>query len=115
MTCLCIRGTELLTTRNRTIGSLTLELLAKSREAALGAIRVFNDPHVSFKSETYIVLMVIAWTYLLHAYYRKNKIEYRYFTMQGKRHKFDRTKRGAFKYWELERCLNESMSPIDKD
>ncbi len=100
--------------RKRTIGSLTLELLAKSRESALGAIRVFNDPHVSFKSETFIVLMVIAWTYLLHAYYRKKKVEYRYFTMQGKRRKFDKTKRGDFRYWELERCLNESLSPIDK-
>ncbi|MBI3463555.1 MAG: DUF3644 domain-containing protein [Planctomycetes bacterium] len=39
-------------------------------EAALGAIRVFNDPLTKFKSQSYIVLMVIAWTYLLHAYYQ---------------------------------------------
>jgi hypothetical protein len=51
----------------------------KSREAALTAIRVFNDPQVSFKSETFIVLMVMAWTYLLHAYYRDAKVEYRYY------------------------------------
>lgn len=102
--------------RNRTVGSLALELLAKSREAALCAIRVFNDPHVAFKSETFIVLMVIAWTYLLHAYYRKKRVEYRYFKQEGKkRRKFDRTAHGAFKYWELERCLNDKASPIDKD
>lgn len=102
-------------TKNRSIGSVATELISKSREAALCAIRVFNDPHVSFKSETYIVLMMIAWTYLMHAYLRKKKIEYRYFTKNGKRRKFDRTTRGAFKYWELERCLNDKQSPIDKD
>jgi hypothetical protein len=101
--------------RNRTVGSLALELLAKSREAALCAIRVFNDPHVAFKSETFIVLMIIAWTYLLHAHFRRKGVEYRYFTQQGKRRSFDRTKHGAFKYWELERCLHEKSSPIDKD
>ena len=53
--------------RNRRIGSLKNELLTKSGEAALSAIRIFNDPHVSFKSESFIVLMTIAWTYLLHA------------------------------------------------
>ena len=58
----------------RTIDSLADELLAKSKESALCAIRVFNDPHVSFKSETFIVLMNIAWTYLLHAYYRKKGV-----------------------------------------
>jgi hypothetical protein len=41
----------------------------KSGEATLTAIRVFNDPHVLFKSETFIVLMMIAWTCLLHAYF----------------------------------------------
>lgn len=102
-------------TRNRTVGSLALELLAKSREAALCAIRVFNDPHVAFKSETFIVLMIIAWTYLLHAHYRRKGVEYRYYTQQGKRRHFDRTKHGAYKYWELERCINERASPIDKD
>jgi hypothetical protein len=104
-----------MTPRIRSIGSLALELLAKSREAALCAIRVFNDPHVAFKSETFIVLMVIAWTYMLHAHYRRKGVEYRYFTTAGKRRKFDRTKHGAYKFWELERCLNDKASPIDKD
>ena len=101
--------------RHRTIGSVRTELVTKSREAALTAIRSFNDPQVSFKSETFIVLMVIAWTYLLHAYYRSKRIEYRYFRQGDQRRRFDRTKHGSFKYWELERCLNESRSPIDKD
>lgn len=101
--------------RRRSIGSFRQELVAKSREAALTAIRVFNDPQVSFKSETFIVLMIIAWTYLLHAYYRGKAIEYRYWRQGPKRRIFDRTKHGAYKYWELERCLNDDKSPIDRD
>jgi hypothetical protein len=59
--------------------------------------------------------MVIAWTYLLHAHYRRQRVEYRYYSTVGGRRKFDRTARGSFKYWELERCLNEARTPIDKD
>ena len=67
-----------------------------------------------FKSETFIVLMVIAWTYLLHAYYRCEGVEYRYYKQGPQRRKFDRTKSGAFKYWELERCLKETRCPLDE-
>lgn len=95
--------------------SLRRELLEKSRESALAAVQVFNNPLIQFKSETFIVLMVIAWTYLLHAYYRTNGIEYRYFDMGPSRRRFHRTKRGAYKHWELEHCLNTDLSPIDRD
>jgi len=103
-------------TRSRRVGSVKQELVNKSREAALAAAQVFNNPLITFKSEMFIVNMHIAWTYLLHAYYRSQKIEYRYFQeLPSGRKKFDRTKNGAHKYWELERCLNDASSPIDKD
>lgn len=101
--------------RQRKVGSVKNELVKKSREAALSAVQIFNNPNISFKAEAYIVLMSISWTYLLHAYYRDNNIEYRYFKMQGKRKKFDKTSKGADKHWELERCLNCNESPIDND
>ncbi|PMR69225.1 DUF3644 domain-containing protein [Halomonas heilongjiangensis] len=101
--------------RNRTIGSVKAELITKSRAAALSAVKIFNDPLIKFKSETYIVLMIIAWTYLMHAYYRSQGIEYRYHRKGLKRKTFDKTKKGAYKHWELERCLNCEQSPIDKD
>lgn len=104
-----------MTKRKRSIGSVKKELVTKSREAALTAIKVFNDPLITFKGETFIVLMIIAWTYLLHAYYRLKKIEYRYFKQGPKRRIFDRTRRGAYKHWELERCLDEKHCPIDKN
>lgn len=100
--------------RNRRVGSIRSELLHKSREAALAAVQIFNNPNITFKSESYVVLMTISWTYLLHAYFRGKKIEYRYFTQTGQRRKFHKTKHGAEKHWELERCLNDTQCPIDK-
>lgn len=106
---------DIVPNRRRAIASLRQELLGKSQEAALAAIRVFNDPQVGFKSETFMVLMIIAWTYLLHAYYRGKGVEYRHYRQGPKRRAFERTRFGAHKYWELERCLNDGSSPIDRD
>lgn len=101
------------TKRNRKLWSLKEELLDKSRESMLCAVSIFNNPNIHFKSESFIVLSNIAWMYLLHAHYRKEKIEYRYFKQLGKIRRFEKTKKGAFKYWELERCLDEKKCPID--
>lgn len=105
-----------MTARNRLrrVFSVKAELLRKSREAALAAVQIFNNPNITFKSETYTVLMTIAWTYLLHAHYRQNNIDYRYFTEGLRRRKYHRTKNGAFKHWELERCLTDSQCPLDR-
>lgn len=101
--------------RVRRIFSVKEELLKKSREAALAAVQVFNNPNVTFKSETYVVLMIIAWTYLLHAHYRDASVDYRYFLQGPKRKKYDRTKNGAFKHWELERCLDDQRCPLARE
>jgi len=53
-------------TRKRSLWSVRGELIEKSREAALSATRVFNDPMTRFKSESYIVLMVYN-AYLVYA------------------------------------------------
>ena len=45
--------------------------------------------------------------YLLHAYYRFAKAWNHRYEDGEKRRKFDKTKSGAFKYWELKRCLDE--------
>lgn len=101
--------------RFRRVFSVKEELLNKSREAALAAVQIFNNPNVTFKSETYIVLMNIAWTYLLHAHYRTKRIDYRYSTQGSIRKQYDRTKNGAFKHWELERCLNDAQCPLERE
>lgn len=100
--------------RVRRCFSIADELLTKSREAALAAVQIFNSPLITFKAEIFIVLMNIAWTYLFLAYYRRRGVEYRYFTRRSKYRVFAKTKRGAYKHWELERCLEAPESPIDK-
>lgn len=101
--------------RKRRVRSVSDELVHKSREAALAAVQIFNNPQITFKSEMFIVLMNIAWTYMLHGYYRKHNIEYRYFEQRGRNRRFHRTTKGTYKYWELERCLNETRCPVDRD
>lgn len=101
--------------RIRRTHSVSQELVVKSREAALAAVQIFNNPLMTFKSEIFIVLMNIAWTYMLHAHYREKGVEYRYYKQRAKKRVFDKTKSGAHKHWELERCLSDDMCPIDKD
>ena len=87
----------------------------KSREAMLAAVQIYNNPQVSFKSESFITLAVISWTYLLHAFFANAGIDYRYYDeLDGGRKKYHKTKYGAYKHWELERCLNEKDCPLDE-
>ena len=94
--------------------SVANELLDKSKEAMISAVQIYNNPLIRFKSEMFIITAIISWTYLMHAYYRKRGVEYRYYRQRGQRKKFDKTKNGAYKHWELERCINEEQSPLDK-
>nr|WP_249157379.1 DUF3644 domain-containing protein [Bradyrhizobium diazoefficiens] len=47
------------------------ELLVKAREAMIAAVHTFNSAGLHFRAELFIVTSIIAWTYLLHAYYRR--------------------------------------------
>ena len=93
--------------------SIQRQLLNKSREAALSAVQSFNNPLRTFKSETFIVQMVMAWRGLLHAHYHQQRVEYRYHILQGKRRKFDKTKSKEFRYWDLTQCLKADECPLD--
>lgn len=89
------------------------ELLVKSREAMLSAVQAYNNPLISFKSENYIILAIVSWTYLLHCYYANQNVDYRYWHKEGQRKRYDKTKHGAYKHWELEKCINDKKSPLD--
>jgi hypothetical protein len=91
------------------------ELLLKAREAMMLAVQSFNNPQAYFRSEVFIVLSVIAWTYLLHAHYKKTGVDYRYYkTLEGKK-VVEKTTNGAEKYWELEECLGKDICPLDEN
>ncbi len=79
------------------------ELLIKAREAMIAAVHVFNGAGLTFRAELYIVTAVIAWTYLLHAWFKREGVDYRY---AGQK-----TKEGADKFWELGHCLKQGKCP----
>jgi hypothetical protein len=95
-------------------GSFRRKLLESSKEAALAATQIFNNPLITFKTESFLMLMVVAWTYLLHAYYDQLGVDCRYYEMKGKRKVYVRIDRRP-RTWELSRCLREPSCPLDVD
>jgi len=90
------------------------KLIGKSREAALSAVQIYNNPLTTFKTESFIVLFNLAWTYLLHAYYRGKKIDYKYYEIKNVRKRYVRNSDGTIKYWDLMQCITDSNCPLDE-
>ena len=60
------------------------ELLDKSIDSATQAISTYNDPRSTFRTGNFTVLMVIAWTSLVHAYFEREKVKYFYKEKNGR-------------------------------
>jgi hypothetical protein len=76
-------------------------LIDKSRESALLAIQIFNNPLVKFRAPGFIVNIVIAYTSLFHAIFERNGVEYWYKSNNDMPILID----GDYKYWELQACV----------
>jgi Protein of unknown function (DUF3644) len=87
------------------------ELLIKAREAMIAAVHIFNGAGLTFRAELFIVTSIIAWTYLLHAWFRREGIDYRYVKADGT---IQKTKNGEDCYWELGKCLRHARCPVPK-
>ena len=87
------------------------ELLIKAREAMIAAVHIFNGAGLMFRTELFIVTSIIAWTYLLHAWFRREGIDNRYVRPDGT---IQKTKHGEDCYWELGRCLRHARCPVPK-
>lgn len=85
------------------------ELLIKAREAMIAAVHIFNGAGLTFRAELFIVTSVIAWTYLLHAWFRREGVDYRYKNADGT---VKKTKQGEDCYWELGMCLKHAQCPV---
>ncbi|MGN6410958.1 MAG: DUF3644 domain-containing protein, partial [Nitrobacter sp.] len=81
------------------------EHVLKAREAQISAIQIFNNPAISFRAENCIVLSIIAWTYLFHAYFRKIGVDYRYYRYVEGQKAVELTPEGLERYWDLSKCL----------
>lgn len=53
-------------------------ILESSINSAFTAVETYNRPRTQFRIENYIILMIIAWTKLFHAYFQAT-IGERYF------------------------------------
>jgi hypothetical protein len=88
------------------------ELLIKAREAMISAVHSFNGAGLTFRSELFIVTAIIAWTYLMHSFFKREGIDYRYYkTVDGVK-QIDKTPEGADKYWELAKCIRQTKCPL---
>lgn len=85
------------------------ELLVKARETMIAAVHTFNSAGLYFRSELFIVTSIIAWTYLLHAYFKREGVDYRY----KKSGVVERTPAGAEKFWELSHCITIGACPLE--
>ena len=80
----------------------TKTILENSRSSALAAVETYNKPNSKYKIENYIILIVVAWTKLFHAYFQ-NMIGEKYFYKEknGRYKIID----GEKKAWELKECI----------
>jgi hypothetical protein len=79
------------------------ELIVKAKDSAILSIDIYNRPIVSFRSQGYIVMMIIAWTALFHAIFEMEKVDYFYKEKDGSNKIVDNDK----KAWELTTCLDK--------
>ncbi len=79
--------------------------LSAARDEAVLAVRLYNDAAEARAFEGFVVHMHVAWLYLLHARFIRDKIDYRYPDRDNSRRfvKVD----GEYKRWELARCVQE--------
>jgi hypothetical protein len=90
------------------------ELLIKAREAMIAAVHTFNSAGLTFRAELFIVTAIIAWTYLLHAWFKREGIDYRHTRVAKGENVVTKTPSGAEKYWELSQCLKHARCPLEK-
>ena len=90
------------------------ELLIKAREAMIAAVHTFNGAGLTFRAELFIVASIIGWTYLLHAWFKREGVDYRHTKNQNGQKVIVKTPGGADKYWELAQCLRHARCPVEK-
>lgn len=87
----------------------TEQYLEKAIESAYLAVDIYNRPQTKFRTDGYIVMMIIAWTSLFHSIFEENDIDYYYKEKDGSTKYVD----GDKKTWELSECISNT-SIIDQ-
>jgi hypothetical protein len=76
-------------------------LVDKAKEAAILAIDIYNRPMTAFRTQGFTVMMIIAWTSLLHAIFEQTGVDYYHYDKEGAVMIID----GDKKAWGLRDCI----------
>lgn len=82
----------------------TKDILLSSLDSAILAVEIYNKPRTSFRQQSYVTLMVIAWTKLFQAYFYHTIGDKFYY--KDKRGYYEKIE-GERKAWELSTCIKE--------
>lgn len=77
------------------------ERMVRAREAMMMAVHIFNSPQLRFRTELFVVLANIAWTYLMHEFHERKLGE-----------SITRTDGGTVSLYDL---LGRSSCPLSKN
>lgn len=98
----CSQNSWLANDPHRPLLAPTVEgLVQKARESALGAVQHYNNPTALFRSGNYVVLMVIAYTALLHAVLERDGVDYTVYGKDGA----PMLRSGKSMLWDVTRCI----------
>ena len=87
------------------LSQIAADHLAKAKDACLAAVTNYNRPGIAFRTRTYTVLMIIAWTALLHAiFHRRGRKPWYVAEGTGPNVKYQSID-GEPKHWELTEAL----------
>lgn len=85
--------------------------LEKARSSAIAAVENYNKPGVVFRTRTYTILMIIAWTALFHAIFYRKKVKPWYVKSgMGRAVRYEKVD-GEPRHWELAECLRHYYGP----
>ena len=76
-------------------------LVQKARQAAILALDIYNRPATQFRTEGYIMQMIVAWTAILHAIFESDGVEYIYKDKLGNPIFIEEEP----KLWDITECL----------
>jgi len=82
----------------------TKSLLESSIDCALLAVEIYNKPRAPFRVESFITLMIMAWTRLLQAHFNQTIGETYFYKEKNGRYKI---LEGERKAWELRTCMQK--------
>lgn len=89
------------------LSQIAADHLAKAKDACLAAVTNYNRPGIAFRTRTYTVLMIIAWTALLHAiFHRRGKKPWYVAEGTGPNVKYQSID-GEPKHWELAEAMRQ--------